>query len=153
MQVVTSPTRGFYADVMAQALRVAGQGKPTLVAQFFQGGIRQGANYPRRLVQNLDWVRCNLERQIDPQSPDLTEAETQAVLDLWQYAKDAIAMGHYDVFVLDELSLAIELDLVAETEVLKVLQSRPHQVEVILTGPHMPASLIECADLVTQRRN
>jgi cob(I)alamin adenosyltransferase len=153
MQVVTSPTRGFYADIMAQALRVAGQGKPTLVVQFFQGGIRQGPHYPRRLVQNLDWLRCDLERHIDPQSPDLTEAETQAVLELWQHTKDAIAMGHYDMFVLDELSLAIKLDLIKEIEVLKVLQSRPHQVEVILTGTNMPASLIECADLVTQRRN
>jgi cob(I)alamin adenosyltransferase len=153
MQVVTSPARGFYADIMAQALRIAGQGKPTLVVQFFQGGIRQGLSYPRRLVQNLDWLRGNLERHIDPQSPQLTDAEKQAVLELWQHVKDAIAMARYDLFVLDELNLAIELDLIEEAEVLKVLRSRPHQVEVILTGANVPASLIESADLVTQRRS
>jgi cob(I)alamin adenosyltransferase len=153
MQVVTSPSRGFYADILAQALRIAGQGKPTLVVQFFQGGIRQGVNYPRQLVQNLDWLRCNLERNIDPQTTKLTDAETEAVLELWQYVKDAIATGRYDLFVLDELNLIFELGLVPEAEVLQVLKSRPHQVELILTGANMPTSAIDCADLVTQRRN
>ena len=153
MQVVTSPARGFYADILAQALRVAGQGKPTLVVQFLQGGIRQGVSYPRQLVQNLDWLRCNLERKVDPQSPNLTDTETQAILELWHYAKDAIATGKYEMFVLDELNLAIELGVVTEAEVMQVLKARPHQVEIILTGANMPKSAIDSADLVTQRRS
>ena len=51
VQVFVTPDRTFLTDVMAQALRVAGQGQSVLVMQFLKGGIRQGGNRPISLVQ------------------------------------------------------------------------------------------------------
>jgi len=56
--------------------------------------------------------------------------------------------------VLDELSLAIDFGLIKENELLNLLKSRPAHVEIILTGPQMPDSIIAVADQVTEfRRN
>ncbi|MEM7648179.1 MAG: cob(I)yrinic acid a,c-diamide adenosyltransferase, partial [Cyanobacteria bacterium P01_A01_bin.70] len=44
------------------------------------------------------------------------------------------------------------LGLIAEADVLTFLQQRPSQVDVIMTGPEMPASLLEIADQVTEFR-
>jgi len=56
--------------------------------------------------------------------------------------------------VLDELSLAIDFGLIKENELLNLLKSRPAHVEIILTGPEMPDSIIAVADQVTEfRRN
>ncbi len=153
MQVFTAPQRSFYADSIVQALHVAVQGKQVLVVQFFQGGINQGVDRPRRLAQNLVWLRCDLDRNIDSQSPSLSEAETQAILDLWAHTRDSIDSGSYSLFVLDELNLAVQLGLIPESEVLETLQRRPDYVDIVLTGADIPPSFSDAADQVTHRRS
>jgi len=150
VQVFTCPHRSFFTSVMAQALRIAGQGTSVLIVQFLKGGIRQGYQHPVQLGQNLDWVRCNLPRCID--TPDLEEAEVAALRDLWQHTRSIVAEGKYSLVVLDELSLAIHFGLISEAEVVEFLESRPTQVDVILTGPEMPAALLDRADQITELR-
>jgi len=150
VQVFTSVQRSFFTNVIAQALRLAGQGTPALVIQFLKGGITQGYQHPVQLGQNLDWIRCNLSRCID--SPPLSEDELQSLKDLWHYTQAVVQEGKYDLVVLDELSLAIQFDLISEVEVLSFLHNRPQHVDVILTGPDMPRSLLDIADQITELR-
>lgn len=150
IQVFTCPHRSFFTGVMAQSLRIAGQGTPVLVVQFLKGGIGQGYQHPVQLAQHLDWIRCNLSRCID--APDLVEAELSALQNLWQHTQDIVAQGKYSLVVLDELSLAINLGLISEAEVLNFLKQRPSQVDVILTGPEMPQALLDIADQITELR-
>jgi cob(I)alamin adenosyltransferase len=150
VQVFTCAHRSFFTNVMAQALRIAGQGNPVLVAQFLKGGIGQGYDHPVKLGQHLDWIRCNLPRCID--TPQLDAEESQALTELWQYTQDVVLQGQYSLVVLDELSLAINLGLISETEVLGFLAKRPAHVDIILTGPAMPQSLLDVADQITEFR-
>jgi cob(I)alamin adenosyltransferase len=150
VQVFTCPHRSFFTGVMAQALRIAGQGTPVLVVQFLKGGIRQGFQHPVQLAQHLDWMRCNLSRCID--TPDLAEAERLALRDLWQHTQTTVAQGKYSLVVLDELSLAINFGLISEAEVLNFVQQRPSQVDLILTGPDMPPAILDIADQITELR-
>ncbi len=152
VQVFTCPHRGFFTNVIAQALRVAGQGNSVLVVQFLKGGIAQGHNNPVQLGQHLDWLRCDLPRCID--TPHLEDAEVITLLELWQHTQRVVLQGNYSLVVLDELSLAIKFNLIDEKEVLVFLKKRPKHVDVILTGPDMPPALVEIADQVTElRRN
>jgi cob(I)alamin adenosyltransferase len=150
VQVFTSTQRNFFTNVMAQALRIAGQGTPVLVVQFLKGGINQGFDNPVRLGQNLYWIRCNLPRCID--TPQVDDLEAHSLRELWRKTQEVVLRGDYDMVVLDELSLAINFGLVAETEVLSLLSKRPQQVDVILTGPEMPRSLLDVADQITELR-
>jgi cob(I)alamin adenosyltransferase len=150
VQIVTAPHRSFFTNVMAQALRVAGQGTPVLVVQFLKGGIRMGPDHPIHLCQHLEWLRCNLPRCID--TPELESSEMDALLELWDYTKAAVVGDRFNLVVLDELSLAIHLGLIPESEVLDLMQKRPRHVDMILTGPEMPQSLIDRADQVTELR-
>lgn len=150
VQVFTCPHRSFFTSVMAQALRIAGQGTSVLIVQFLKGGIRQGFEHPVQLGQHLDWVRCNLPRCID--TPDLEETEVAALRDLWEQTRSIVAAGKYSLVVLDELSLAINFGLISEAEVLALIESRPLQVDLILTGPEMPPALLDRADQITELR-
>ena len=150
VQVFTSSQRNFFTSVMAQALRIAGQGTPVLVVQFLKGGIGQGHEHPVQLGQNLDWVRCSLSKCID--GPTSGAEENQSLQTLWNYTQEVVRRGKYDLVVLDELSLAVSYKLISETEVLKFLHQRPRHIDVILTGPEMPRSLLEVADQVTELR-
>lgn len=150
VQVFTCSHRSFFTTVIAQALRIAGQGNPVLVVQFLKGGIAQGHERPIRLGQNLDWIRCDLPRCID--TPQLDEAEAHSLLQLWQHTQKVVYEGKYSLVVLDELSLAINFGLIPQEEVLAFLEKRPGHVDVILTGPEMPQALLEVADQITQIR-
>jgi len=136
---------------MAQSLRNAGQGTPTLIVQFLKGGCNQGPDRPMQFGQALDWVRCRLDHCINtaPQAED----DFAAVQELWAFTKAAIASGKYDAVVLDELSLAIAYGIIPEAEVTDCLDSRPFHIEVTLTGQKMPQSLLQMADQVTELRN
>jgi len=150
VQVFTAAHRGFFTNVMAQALRIAAQGAPVLVVQFLKGGIGQGIQHPVQLGQNLDWIRCNLPRCVD--TPHLDKSEVDSLLELWRHTQEVVTQGKYDLVVLDELSLAIHFGLIAEPDVLALLNQRPRHVDIILTGPEMPRSLLEIADQITELR-
>lgn len=150
IQVFTGAHRSFFTGVMAQALRISSQGMPVLVVQFLKGGIGQGYEHPMKFGQNLDWIRCDLPRCID--TPHLDEVEAASLQRLWQHTQTVVLAGKYSLVVLDELSLAIKLGLIPQAEVLALLDRRPPDVDIILTGPEMPEALLEVADQITEIR-
>ena len=150
VQVFTSSHRNFFTNVMAQALRIAGQGTSVLVVQFLKGGLNQGYEHPVRLGENLVWMRCDLPRCID--TPQLNPVEAESLRDLWKYTQKVVLDGEYSLVVLDELSLAINFGLIPEDEVLRFLELRPNHVDIILTGQDMPQALLDVADQITEIR-
>ncbi len=150
VQVFTAPHRSFFTNVMVQAMRVAGQGHTVLIAQFLKGGIQQGTDQPMQFGQGLEWLRADIGRCL--QTADATPEEQTAIAQLWQHTETAVMQGRYSMVVLDELSLAMQFGLIEEAAVLQFLKHRPAQVDVILTGPDMPESLLAIADQVTEFR-
>ncbi len=150
LQIFTSPHRGFFTNVMAQAFRIAGQGTSVLIVQFLKGGIQQGHQNPMKFGECLDWLRCDLMRVVD--TPDLETVELNSLKQLWQHTQDVVLASQYDFVVLDELSLATNLGLISEADVLEFLNQRPHHIDIVLTGTDMPASILEMADQVTEIR-
>ncbi|MEM6425766.1 MAG: P-loop NTPase family protein [Cyanobacteria bacterium P01_H01_bin.119] len=150
LQVFTAASRTFFTHVMVQAMRAAGQGTSVLVVQFLKGGIDQGRDRPMQFGQNLDWLRCDISNCL--LEGKATEAEQGALQELWQHTQQVIMQGKYGLVVLDELSLAIAYGLIAEADVLNFLRDRPSRVDVIMTGPMMPESILDIADQVTQVR-
>ncbi|MEM6450793.1 MAG: P-loop NTPase family protein [Cyanobacteria bacterium P01_D01_bin.105] len=152
VQIFTSQHRTFFTNVMVQATRIAEQGMPVLIVQFLKGGIAQGPDNPAQMGQNLTWIRCNSPHCIS--NPHVSDETLTALQDLWQHTQAVINEGKYGLVVLDELSLAVDFGLIKENELLTLLKNRPSHVEIILTGPHMPDSLLAVADQVTEfRRN
>ncbi len=150
VQVFTCPHRNFFTSVIAQAMRLAGQGTAVLVVQFLKGGIGQGYDRPMQLTQNLDWVRCDLPRCVD--TPIVDDCEQRSITDLWQYTQNVIYQDRYDLVVLDELSVAMNFNLIAQAEVLEFLRKRPSHIDVILTGPDVPEAILDVADQITELR-
>jgi cob(I)alamin adenosyltransferase len=150
VQVFTSVHRSFFTNVMVQAVRIAEQGKPTLIVQFLKGGIHQGPDQPMQLGQNLDWIRCAMPHCIH--SATVEPEQRQAVQDLWEHTQAVVSKGRYGLVVLDELSLAVNYNLISAQSVVDFLRQRSPQIDVILTGPEMPEVLLNVADQVTEFR-
>jgi cob(I)alamin adenosyltransferase len=104
------------------------------------------------LCGRLRWLRpavpACLAEPAEQHQPEVLEA----VAEVWQHSRDLLLGAAVDLMVLDELGLAVELGYVSLDEVLAVLERRPAQMDVILTGPGMGAELMAMADQVTQLR-
>ena len=150
VQIFTAPHRSFFTNVVSQAIRTAAQGRATLLIQFLKGGIATGQEHPVQLCQHLKWIRCAIETGIN--TPKIAPEDHHEISRLWEFTKTAILSDQYATVILDELSLAMHLNLIPEGEVLELLTARPKRLDLILTGPNMPESILDSADQVTELR-
>jgi len=60
--------------------------------------------------------------------------------------------GRYALVILDELSLAVNWGLIPEAEVVALIDSKPHHLDMIFTGPSMPQIILDVADQITEIR-
>nr|APP88370.1 cob(I)yrinic acid a,c-diamide adenosyltransferase [Paulinella micropora] len=70
----------------------------------------------------------------------------------WTIAQKAIASALYSVVVLDELNPVLNLNLLDVNEVIHTLNTRPNNMEVIITGRCAPQSLVKMADLHSEMK-
>jgi cob(I)alamin adenosyltransferase len=154
LQIHTALHRGSFSGVLSQALRSAGLGSRVLVCQLLKGGVDQGVRGSQVLCGRLEWLRPATPLCLETAAADLPDSTDvcQAVQEIWTYSREQLLKGRLDQLVLDELGLAIELGYLALEEVLETLGGRPSNLDVIVTGPAIPAALMDMADQVTELR-
>jgi cob(I)alamin adenosyltransferase len=85
-------------------------------------------------------------------SRDLDATQAKA-LHGWELAKQRIASGAFDIFLLDEFTYLLHFGWLETAEVLAwIAAHKPPLLHLIITGRDAPRALIEAADLVTEMR-
>ena len=70
-----------------------------------------------------------------------------------EFAKEILTSDEYDIVILDEVGVAIEMGIVEVEDVINLIEIKPEKVELILTGGQkMHPKLKERADLLTEMR-
>jgi cob(I)alamin adenosyltransferase len=152
LQVHTASFRGSFSGVLSQALRTAGLGSSVLIAQFLKGGVGQGPQSSLTLCDRLRWLRPSVMECLSDPASSRDDEVKEAVQSVWEICKTHLLEGTLDQLVLDEIGLAIELGYLSHEDVLSVLEQRPSAMDVIVTGPAIPAEMMEMADQVTELR-
>jgi cob(I)alamin adenosyltransferase len=67
-------------------------------------------------------------------------------------AEEVVKSGEYDIVILDEINVALNLKLIHLEKVLELIKNKPTHVELVLTGRYAPKEIIEAADLVTDMK-
>ena len=67
-------------------------------------------------------------------------------------AREILKSQAFSLIILDELNVAIQLNLLTREEVEKTLDTRSDKQHVVITGRSAPDWLIDQADLVTEMR-
>ena len=76
--------------------------------------------------------------------------DIKAAENAWAMAQEMIADESYRMVILDELNIVLRYDYIPIAGVLKILQAKPKDLHVIVTGRNAKAELIDIADLVTE---
>ncbi len=79
-------------------------------------------------------------------------AHKKAAQSALKLAAQKIKSGKYDLIVLDEINVAVDLKLIKAGDVLKILKHKSTPMDIILTGRNAPKSFMKVADVVTEMK-
>jgi cob(I)alamin adenosyltransferase len=150
IQVYTGNGKGKTTAALGLALRACGHDLKVLMIQFMKGSKSYGEVIISDRVPGFTLIQSGLPTFVkkgDPSPEDLRLAKEG--MDL---ARKAVQDRTCDVLILDEINVAVDYGLVEVKDVLDLIQKRPPDMELILTGRYAPQEFLEIADLVTEMK-
>jgi len=148
VQVYTGNGKGKTSAAFGLAMRALGRGLKVYVIQFIKGGFDYGELYVVKKLPGLELRAFGRGKFITSTPPSKEDVEqAQEALEL---ALKVVNSGDYDIVVLDEINVALNLKLICVGDVLNLIKKKPEHLELVLTGRGAPKELIELSDLVTE---
>jgi cob(I)alamin adenosyltransferase len=149
--VYTGNGKGKTTAALGMCLRAIGYGWKICLIQFVKGSWKYGE------LEGLKRLEPNLEMHVIGEGfvgivddeKDFSEHREAARKGV-ELAVEKISSGEFPLVVLDELNVAVDLGLVTEEELERILSFRGEKQHLVITGRNAPDSLIEQADLVTE---
>jgi cob(I)alamin adenosyltransferase len=150
-QVYTGNGKGKTTAALGLALRAVGHRLKVLMIQFLKGGIPYGElRAARKLAPYLKIVPAGREVFVNKNHPH--PKDVRLAQKGWKIARQSIQGRKYQVVILDEINVAIHYGLIPIEEVLDLVQNKPEDVELILTGRWARPEILRAADLVTEMK-
>ena len=149
--IFTGDGKGKTTAALGMALRAHGHGIPVSVVQFVKSDTQTGEFATLNGMTGVDIVATGLgfvPRPTDPRFADHRRAAEQGL----RIAADTVSSGRFGLVVLDEVCMAVALNLLAEDAVLSVLREAAADCTVVLTGRGATEGLIAAADTVSEVR-
>jgi cob(I)alamin adenosyltransferase len=147
IHVYTGDGKGKTTAALGLALRAAGHGWRTYIGQFMKGQEYGELDAARLLGDNL-----TIEQYGKPTFVHADKASAEDVRLAQEglaNAGEAMSSGAYDIVVLDEINVALFFKLLTVEDVLGLIQVKPDDVELVLTGRRVPDEILAHADYIT----
>jgi len=146
IQVYTGNGKGKTTAALGLAVRAAGAGLKVYIAQFCKGKNYSELKILKR-IKNIKVEQlgsgCFIKKM--PNQKDIALAKNGLLK-----IKRIIAKRTYDLVILDEINIALELGLLALKDILDLIKKIPRKTEIILTGRYAHPKIIKIADLVSE---
>ncbi len=147
VHVYTGNGKGKTTAALGLALRACGAGKKVFFAQFIKGKPYSEIEAINKFLPQITIKQYGLDCFIynEPTKADIKIAQ-EGLLEI----EKIIQSEEYDILVLDEANIALYYNLFSLENFLKLIKSRPDNLEIIITGRYAPQELIDIADLVSE---
>ena len=149
VQVYTGDGKGKTTAALGLALRAAGAGLRIYFGQFIKNAdyseIKALARFADCITVRQFGRGCFL---LTEPAPEDRAAARRALEGL----SEALTSGDYDLVIADEANVAVALGLIEANDLVSLIDRRPEQVELVLTGRGAPDAVLARADLVTEMR-
>ncbi|MDD4874360.1 MAG: cob(I)yrinic acid a,c-diamide adenosyltransferase [Dehalococcoidales bacterium] len=149
VSIFTGDGKGKTSAAIGIAVRAAGHGLRVFIAFFMKsnnyihGEKIAFSSFPNVTIKNFGgdgWVDKN---NIQPEDREYAKLGLITV-------RDEMLSGKYDIIIADEINIAADFGLIEVAEILKLIDEKPVNVELILTGRYANTRLIQAADMVTE---
>ncbi|MBP6059792.1 MAG: cob(I)yrinic acid a,c-diamide adenosyltransferase [Candidatus Saccharicenans sp.] len=149
VEVYTGDGKGKTTAALGLAFRAAGHGFRSYIGQFLKGQS-SGELQAARKLQPLVTIEQFGRKKFIKVTENFEEEDYRLAAEGLKKCLKAMLGGEYQIVILDEINVALNLGLIKEEEIQKFLDQKPAGVEIVLTGRYAPQSVIDRADLVTE---
>ncbi|MFT5697951.1 MAG: cob(I)alamin adenosyltransferase [Desulforhopalus sp.] len=149
--IITGNGKGKTTSAMGMALRGCGHGLKTTIVQFMKGDLYSGEWDGVKKLEPLVTLHhtgkgfCGIEGNPFPHSEHRKNAQDALTL-----IKQIIKEETPDTLILDEINNALQLKLIDLEQVMEIVNLRPTQMHLVLTGRDAHPDLISLADTVSE---
>lgn len=153
IQVYTGNGKGKTTASLGLAMRALGRNWKVLLVMFTKGGNNYGEltsfrNLSSEIQNNLVIEQAGLDRIVYASNKSIDDENE--IKRGWEIAKKAIQNDEYQLIILDEINIAIDLKILDIKEVVDVLKKKPEHMEIVLTGRNAHPKIVEIAHLVSK---
>ncbi|MGE5140065.1 MAG: cob(I)yrinic acid a,c-diamide adenosyltransferase [Rudaea sp.] len=151
--VYTGDGKGKTTAALGVAFRAVGRGWKVIMVQFGKGSWHYAElDTVKRLEPDFEIIPTGkgFYKILDDRFSEEEHREAaQAGLAL---AREKMLSGDYDLVILDEVNGTVKAGLLSVAQVLELIEDKPQDVTLVLTGRYAAQELIDRADLVTEMR-
>ncbi len=151
--VYTGNGKGKTTAALGMCVRAAGYRKKIKILQFIKGSWKYGELEGIKLLKDfvdMEQVGEGFVGIVDDNKE--FAVHQKAAREGLEHARQVIHSGEYDIVILDELNIAVDLGLVDADDMLELVKSKPEALHLVITGRNARPELIEIADLVTEMK-
>ena len=149
IQVYTGNGKGKTTAALGLALRSAGAGHRVFIAQFIK---KRQCSEHKALDRFKDLITVEQYGTGFLKGGRSTKSEVDAAQKGFEEVKDIISSKTYDMVILDEINVAVHHKLLNVEDIVDLLNSRPPNIEIVLTGRYADKKIIQKADIVTDMK-
>lgn len=150
VQVYTGNGKGKTTAAVGQAIRSAGNGLKVYMLQFLKTGETGELEIAKLLGDKFQIFRFQTQEGFFWNLNDKEKAILQTEVNTaYDFAMEVVKNAKCDVFILDEIMGVLSNKLLTEEQIINLIDNKPINMELILTGRNAPDSIINKADLVT----
>ena len=153
IQVYTGNGKGKTTASLGLAIRALGQGMRVCIIQFLKHPKNAyGEHKVLNALKDLG-ASISIEQYGAPHfvfKGKVKDSDIELAHKGLDRAKEVIEGNDFDIVILDEINVAVELGVLKKEELLGLLDLDRGEKEVLFTGRYAPKELIDRADLVTE---
>ncbi len=149
VQVYTGNGKGKTTASMGLIMRALGHDFKVYMGQFMKGKKYGELKTLKKLGVLVE--RFGTENFIfTPEQ--VTDLDIKIAKEGYKRVEEILLSKKYDLVVLDEINVTTFFNLITPEEILHLIDIKPKETELILTGRYAPKEVIERADLVTEMK-
>lgn len=150
VQVYTGNGKGKTTAAIGLAIRAAGAGLRVFIGQFIKTGDYSEIKTLKRLSDIIVVEQFGLGYFIgrNPTQEDVDAARRGV-----ERVQAIFKSNEYNVVILEEANVAVRYGLISEEDLLGLIEQRPDNKELVITGRWATQLVIQKADLVTEMKD
>ncbi len=150
LQVYSGQGKGKTTAALGLALRAIGAGRKVLLIQFLKDGRSSEIKAIKKYLPALEVKTYG--RPVFVTKKTLEDKDYQLAQTGLDVANEAVKNRAYDLIILDEINVVVEMNLLKKEKLLDLIKKTPKKIDLVLTGRGAKKEIISQADLFTEMK-
>jgi cob(I)alamin adenosyltransferase len=147
IHVYTGQGKGKTTAAIGLGLRAAGAGLKVHMIQFMKGRRYSELDALEKL-NNFTFSQHGRDEFVSKEKPE--QIDIDLAKEGFEYAKSLMNGKKYDMIILDEINVAVDFKLISVEDLIKLIEKKPENLELVLTGRYANSEIVRIADVVTE---